>query len=240
MYPELEGKVAVISGAGGNLGGAVVRRLRAENVRVVLIDANAAALEKVSRENGLTAETGLTGVVDLTQKAEVEAFVEKAAATFGPPDILVNIAGGFRSGGPVHEMDESAWDFLLTLNAKTAFLLSAAVARRMVAGSVKGRIINTSARAGLSGVPGLSAYSASKSAVLRLTESMAAELLDLGITVNAVLPSTLDTPQNRQAMPDADFSKWVAPESLAGVIAFLASDAARDISGAAIPVYGRA
>jgi len=239
MYPELAGKVAVISGAGGNLGAAVVRRLRAENVRVVLIDANAAALETVSQENGLTAETGLTGVVDLTQKAAVEAFVEKAA-TFGQIDILVNIAGGFRAGGPVHEMDESVWDFLLTLNAKTAFLLSAAVARRMVAGGVQGRIINTAARAGLSGVPGLAAYSASKSAVLRLTESMAAELRDHGITVNAVLPSTIDTPQNRQAMPDMDFSKWVAPESLAGVIAFLASDSARDISGAAIPVYGRA
>ena len=96
------------------------------------------------------------------------------------------------------------------------------------------------ARAALKGEAGLSAYCASKAAVLRLTESMAAELLDHRITVNAVLPSTIDTPANRNVMPDADWEKWVAPESLADVIAFLVSDAARDISGiAAVPVYGR-
>ena len=104
----------------------------------------------------------------------------------------------------------------------------------------RGRIINIGARAALAGGPGLAAYSASKAAVLRLTESMAAELLEDRITVNAVLPSTLDTPANRQAMPDADPGAWVSPASLAEVIAFLASEAARDISGAAIPVYGRA
>ncbi|HZO91559.1 MAG TPA: SDR family NAD(P)-dependent oxidoreductase [Chthonomonadaceae bacterium] len=240
MYPELSGKVAIISGAGGSLGRAVARRLHAENVRLALIDQREEALRKVSAELGLQQGSVLIGALDLTQKAAVDAFVAQAAATFGRIDILANIAGGFAFSGPVHEMDMGDLDAMLSINTKTAFLLSAAVARAMVGAKTKGRIINVGARAALSGPAGIAAYSASKAAVLRLTESMAAELLEHGITVNAVLPSVIDTPANRQAMADADFSKWVAPESLADVIAFLASDSARDISGASLPVYGRA
>lgn len=239
MYPELNGKVAVISGAGGNLGRAVARRLRAENARLALIDINAQALEAFVQEQGWPEETVQIGAVDLTRKDEVDRFIERVTAAFGQIDILVNVAGGFKMGLS-YEMGERDWDFLMNLNAKSAFLLGAAVIRTMLARSQKGRIINIAARAALTGSASLSAYSASKAAVLRLTESMAAELLEHGITVNAVLPSTIDTPQNRQAMPNADFTKWVAPESLADVIAFLASDGARDISGAGIPVYGRA
>jgi NAD(P)-dependent dehydrogenase (short-subunit alcohol dehydrogenase family) len=239
MYSELSGKVAVISGAGGSLGRAVVRRFHAENVRFALIDRNAEALRDLIETIGMKPEDALLGAVDLTQKAEVEAFVEKATAQFGTLDILVNVAGGFVFSGPVQEMNAEELDQMFVVNAKMALLLSAAVARRMVAQQTPGRIINIGARPALQGVAGLSAYSMSKAAVLRLTESMAAELCDKRITVNAILPSTIDTPPNRKAMPDADFSKWVAPESLADVIAFLASDGARDISGAAIPVYGR-
>jgi NAD(P)-dependent dehydrogenase (short-subunit alcohol dehydrogenase family) len=103
-----------------------------------------------------------------------------------------------------------------------------------------GRIINVSSREGLEAHAGFAAYSASKSAVLRLTESLAAELTASDINVNCIMPSTIDTPQNRAAMPNADFSKWVAPEAIADVIAFLASDAARAVTGAAVPVYGKA
>jgi len=101
-----------------------------------------------------------------------------------------------------------------------------------------GKIIHTAARPGLEGAAGASAYSASKSAVIRLVESASAEVKQRGINVNCILPGTIDTPDNREAMPDADFSQWVNPESLADVILFLASDASRDIHGAAIPVYG--
>jgi len=238
MYPELSGKVAVISGVGGNLGRAVALRLRAENTRLVLLDINGQALEAFAREQGWPAEAVVIGAVDLTRKDEVDRFVERVAATFGAIDILVNVAGGFKMGLS-YEMEERDWDFLMNLNAKSAFLLSAAVVRTMLAKGQKGRIINIAARAALAGPASLSAYSASKAAVLRLTESLAAELLEHGVTVNAVLPSTIDTPQNRQAMPNADFTKWVTPESLADVIAFLTSNGARDISGAGIPVYGR-
>lgn len=240
-YPELNGKVAVISGAGGNLGIAVVRRLYAEGVSLALVDLKEDTLRARLRDAGIDDADTMIGTVDLTQKkTAVNTFVDQVIGRHGKIDALVNIAGGFKSGGPVHEMDEEIWDFMMNLNARTAFLLSSAVARQMVLLGTKGRIINIAARAALSGIPGISGYSASKSAVLRLTEAMAAELSDYQINVNAVMPSTIDTPQNRKAEPTADFSKWVRPESLADVIVFLMSDGARDITGAALPVYGRA
>lgn len=238
-YPELNGKVAVLSGAAGNLGIAVIRRFHAENVRLILLDRDEDALRGKLRNEGINDNAVTIGVVDLMNKAAVDEFIDKAASGQGGIDILVNIAGGFKPGLPVHEMDENLWDYLLGLNAKTTFLLSAAVARHMIAAKQGGRIVNVAARGGLKGEASMSAYSASKSAVLRLTESMSAELISHGVTVNAVLPSIIDTPPNRSAMPDADFNKWVSPDSLANVIAFLASDSARDITGAALPVYGK-
>jgi NAD(P)-dependent dehydrogenase (short-subunit alcohol dehydrogenase family) len=241
IYPELAGKVAVISGAGGNLGMAVVRLFHAANIQLALVDLREDSLRQRLREANLEPEQMLIGALDLTQRrAAIDEFVNRVVTHYGKVDILVNVAGGFKAGGPVHEMDEEIWDFMMNINAKTAFLLSAAVARNMVARKAGGRIVNIAARAALNGVPTIAGYSASKSAVLRLTESMAAELSDYGITVNAIMPSVIDTPQNRRNDPNADHSRWVTPESLAEVILFLVSDSARDISGAAIPVYGRA
>jgi NAD(P)-dependent dehydrogenase (short-subunit alcohol dehydrogenase family) len=239
-YPELNGKVAVISGAGGNLGLAVVRRLHTENVKLALIDRNEERLRQTLRAEKIDDSGVLVGPVDLTKKAEIDPFIEKVVATFGKIDILVHTAGGYKPGAPVYEMDESLWDFLLDLNLKIAFLLGGSVARAMIAKGTPGRIVNISGRAALGGGATISAYSAAKAGLVRLTESMSAELLDRGITVNAILPSVIDTPQNRQSSPGEDYSKWVSPDSLADVIAFLVSDAAHDISGAAIPVYGRA
>lgn len=241
IYPELAGKVAVISGAGGNLGIAVTRLFHSADIKLALVDLREDSLRQRLREANLALDQMLIGALDLTQKrAAIDEFIGRVVAHYGKVDILVNVAGGFKAGGPVHEMDEEVWDFMMNINAKTAFLLSAAVVRSMVAHKTRGRIVNIAARAALSGLPTISGYSASKSAVLRLTESMAAELAEYGITVNAVMPSVIDTPQNRRSDPNADHSRWVTPESLAEVILFLVSDSARDISGAAIPVYGRA
>lgn len=239
-YPELKGKCAVVSGASGNLGAAAARRLHMEGVKLVLIGQGEDRLRQTATEMGLSADGVIIGAVDQTVKSAVDQFIDQVVGTWGQIDILVNTTGGYKSGKPVHLMDESDWDSLITLNAKTAFNLCGAVARQMVAKGDKGRIVNVAGRAGLSAFGTGSAYSAGKAALLRLTESMSAELLPKGITVNAVLPSTIDTPQNRAAEPDADYSKWVSPDSIADVIAFLVSDAARDISGAHIPVYGRA
>jgi NAD(P)-dependent dehydrogenase (short-subunit alcohol dehydrogenase family) len=156
---------------------------------------------------------------------------------FGRIDVLVNTVGAWRGGVSTHEAPLADWDFLFAANVRPTLLACRAVAPHFVARR-GGRIINVAARSGLHGDAGSAAYSAAKSAVLRLTESLSAELKSSGVNVNAVLPSTIDTPQNRAAMPGADFSMWVQPDAIADVIVFLASDAARAIHGAAIPVYG--
>jgi NAD(P)-dependent dehydrogenase (short-subunit alcohol dehydrogenase family) len=138
-------------------------------------------------------------------------------------------------GQPVHETPEETWELMLGLNAKSVINCARAVVPGMLAAGY-GKIINVAALAGLSGKANMGPYSASKSAVIRLTESMSAELRDKGINVNCILPSIIDTPQNRADMPKADPRRWVAPEALAEVVLFLASDAARAIHGAAIPV----
>ena len=140
-------------------------------------------------------------------------------------------------GQAVHETPEDTWELMLGLNAKSVINCARAVVPGMLAAG-RGKIVNIAALAGLSGKANMGAYSASKSAVIRLTESMSAELRDRGINVNCILPSTIDTPQNRADMPKADPRRWVAPEALADVVLFLASDAARAIHGAAIPVNG--
>src|SRR5262249_51907330 len=150
----------------------------------------------------------------------------------------VNTVGGWRGGKPAHETDLADWDFLFSTNLRTTLFCCRAVIPQMLKQS-SGRIINVASRDALKGSAGYSAYSASKSAVLRLTESLADELKASNINVNCIMPGTIDTPQNRAAMPNADHSKWVEPAALAEVIAFLAGDGARAVTGAAIPVFGK-
>jgi NAD(P)-dependent dehydrogenase (short-subunit alcohol dehydrogenase family) len=165
----------------------------------------------------------------------VAAIMEK----WGRIDVLVNIAGGYKPGKPVAEIEDSELDFMFNLNARSAFITCRAVIPHMLAQG-SGRIINIGAKAGLAAGRKSTAYAISKAAVLRLTEALSAEVREQNINVNAVIPSTINTPANREAQPNADPSKWVAPEDMAAVIVFLASDAARAIHGAEIPVYGPA
>jgi len=146
--------------------------------------------------------------------------------------------GGF-TYAPVIDTDLKTLDRMMEINFKTAFVMSKAVLPHMMDNHY-GRIINVSSRPALGGAPGVGAYAASKAALLNFTQTLAAETLEYNITVNAVLPSTLDTEANRVQMPDADYSKWVPPTEVARVIAFLASDESNPVSGAAVPVYGRA
>jgi NAD(P)-dependent dehydrogenase (short-subunit alcohol dehydrogenase family) len=165
-------------------------------------------------------------------------MVKTTADYFGRIDILINIAGGFAAGKPLHETPLETWEFMMNLNARSVFLTSRAVIPHLLERE-RGRIVSVAARAALAGKANMGPYVASKMAVIRLTEAMADELKDHHITVNCILPGTIDTPRNRSDTPEADFSKWVEPESMANVILFLASDLAKDISGAAVPVYGR-
>jgi len=231
-------KVVVVTGASGNLGQAVTRAFHAAGARLVLLDRAADRLAPLFPELAGVPEALLLGGVDVSDAALVEQAVATALARFERIDVLANTVGGYRAGQPVHEISLETWDFMLNLNARVAFILSRAVTPPMLAQG-SGKIVHVGARAALAGAANAAAYAASKAVLVRLVESQAEELKHAGINVNCVLPGTIDTPQNRQAMPKADYSRWVAPEAIADVLLFLASEAARAIHGAAVPVYGR-
>jgi NAD(P)-dependent dehydrogenase (short-subunit alcohol dehydrogenase family) len=231
---DFNDRVFVVTGAGGNLGRAVAKTLADRGARLLLIDLKRASLEKAF---GAEDERRLFAPANLLQLADVDAAIERAVARFGRIDALANIAGGFRMGSPVHATSEADWNFLFDVNVRTLLNMAYAVVPRLLEGG-GGKIVNVGAFAAQKGVAQMGAYVAAKSTVIRLTESMAAELREKNINVNCVLPTTLDTPENRASMPKADPARWVAPADLANVIAFLCSDAARAIHGAAIPVTG--
>ena len=237
---EFTGKVAVITGAAGNLGSAVAQAFAAAGCALALVDRDAAGLEAVIARLG-AAETPVEAAafaVDLLDPADVGAKVAAIQARFGRIDVLANIAGGFTMGPRLHETSDRDWDFMLDLNARSVFHTCRAVLPTMLqAGS--GRIVNVSARAALEGKAKMGPYCASKAAVITLTETLAAECRLDGINVNCILPGTIDTPQNRADMPDADHARWVPPAALADVVLFLASAASRAVTGAAIPVFGQ-
>jgi NAD(P)-dependent dehydrogenase (short-subunit alcohol dehydrogenase family) len=235
----LKNKVVIITGAAGNLGSATARLFQQFGAKTVPVDRSPDRVREAFKDLAGSSDHLLAGGVDLSDAASLGKLVEQTLAKFGRVDALVNTVGAFRGGKPVHEADPADWDFLFSANVRTTLLCCRAVIPQMLK-QKSGRIINVSSREGLEAHAGFAAYSASKSAVLRLTESLAAELTASDINVNCIMPSTIDTPQNRAAMPNADFSKWVAPEAIADVIAFLASDAARAVTGAAVPVYGKA
>jgi NAD(P)-dependent dehydrogenase (short-subunit alcohol dehydrogenase family) len=227
-------QVVIVTGACGNLGQAVAARFKQAGAALVLLDLDRKSLEqRYGQENDLQR----FAAADLLARAEVAAAVKDAVDRFGRIDVLCNIAGGFRMGHAVHETPEPEWNFLFDLNARSVLHAAHAVVPHMLAAG-SGKIVNVGASAALKGMARMGAYCASKDVVIRITEAMAAELRDGNINVNCVLPSILDTPENRAAMPDADFARWVTPEALAKVIAFLASDDAGAIHGAAIPVVG--
>ncbi|MBC7545290.1 MAG: SDR family oxidoreductase [Candidatus Sericytochromatia bacterium] len=231
--------VVLVTGAAGNLGAAICQKFATDGARLVAVDLSADTVRDRLAHLGLGDDRLLALGVNILDETAVQALANQAGATFGRIDVLANVAGGFTMGTPVHATPLATWRHMLDLNATSVLILAQAVVPVMLAQS-HGRIINVSARAALKGEALMAAYCVGKAAVLRLTEAMAAELGDSGITVNCILPSMIDTPQNRSAMPEADFSKWVTAASLADTVAFLASEQARDISGGAIPVYGRA
>jgi NAD(P)-dependent dehydrogenase (short-subunit alcohol dehydrogenase family) len=205
----------MVTGAAGNLGAAVGKAFADLGDTVIPVDLP----------------------TNLLDQAQVDAVVKKTIGEHKRIDVLCNIAGGFRMGSPVHETSDKDWNFLLDLNARTVLHTARAVVPHMLAAG-GGKIVNIGAFGAQKGAAQMGAYIASKSAVIRITETMAAELREKNINVNCILPTVIDTPQNRAAMPKADPGNWVAPKDLASVIVFLASDGARAIHGAALPVTG--
>jgi len=227
-------RTVLITGAAGNLGRAVAAAFAAEGARLALLDVTEAALEH-AYPGAVDGRQKLA--VDLLDPQAVEAAVGQVTGALGGPHVLCALVGGFHMGEAVHETPQDKWDLMMTLNAGTLVNTARAVVPRMLkAGG--GKIVTVGAGAARQGMAGMGAYCAAKSAVIRLTESMAAELREQNTNVNCVLPSIIDTPQNRAAMPDADPARWVAPQKLAAVIAFLASEEANAMHGAAVPVVG--
>lgn len=229
------GQTVIVTGAAGNLGRAVAHAFENLGANLVLVDRQRDGLEKAFGEES---ERRLFVPANLLDAAEVQGIVKAATARFSRIDVLCNVAGGFRMGPAVHETPDADWNFLFDLNARSVLHAVRAVVPAMLAAG-RGKIVNIAANSATKGVAHMGAYCASKDVVIRITEAMAGELRDSHINVNCVMPSIIDTPENRAAMPDADFARWVAPDALADAIVFLASDAARAIHGAALPVVGR-
>lgn len=228
MY-DFTDQVAVVTGASGALGGVLATAFTDAGARVAALDLKPAA--------DLPGDRTLSVQVDLTDEDSVRTAVTRVMDRFGRVDMLANIAGGFAMGPKVHETSLEDWTRMLDLNARSVFLMCRAVLPHMLTQG-GGKIVSVAARVANAGKGNMAPYSVAKSAVARLTESMAAEYRAQNINVNCIMPGTIDTPANRRDMPDADFSKWVPPAALADVICFLCSDGARAINGAAVPVYG--
>ena len=229
----------LITGGTGILGSAVTKAYIAQgdNVAVTYLFEN--EVERFKQFNPDISDKVPFLFANVTEESEVQKCIQDFHASVGQLDILVNIAGGFIGGIPATELEADRWDFMMNLNLKSVFLCCKAALPEMTARG-SGKIVNVSARAGLKGEAGMSAYCVSKGGVRTLTESLAAEVMDAGVNVNAIMPSVIDTPANRESMPDEDYERWVSPADIAKVICFLTSDDAAVINGAAIPVYGRA
>ena len=231
-------KVIVVTGAAGGLGSAVVQKFFTANGVVCALDhrkGRVPALIDTSEGHG---KLFTFDEVDLTDRAATVSLVEKVHSEVGLVDVIVNTVGGFTSGERVHELSPNTFQKMMDLNVQSFLNITTAFVPDLLQKS-RGKVISVGSRASLKGGAKSGAYAAAKGALLRLTESMAEELKTDNVQVNCVLPGTIDTADNREAIPNADFSKWVAPGKIADVILFLSSPASDVTTGAAIPVYGR-
>jgi len=234
VHFDFDGRVAVVTGASGALGSAVVDRFRDAGATVCALDVVAPEDEDAQLDPD---DDTHFYEVDLTDETAVETTVADVVDDHGRVDALANIAGTWRGGTPVEETDAAEFDFLMDVNLKSAFLASKHLIPHLR--DAGGAIVSVSARSSLEGGEGDGPYRISKAGIRLLTETVAEEN-EGDLRANAVMPSVIDTPMNREMMPDADHEKWVDPADIADVIAFLSSDGASVTSGAAVPVYGEA
>lgn len=234
----LTGKVVVVTGATGTLGRAVVEALLAADASVGIVGGRQAGVVRLVEE--LNASDRVIGQpADLTDEEQTTNAVTAVAERLGGIDGLVTTAGGFGGGKPIHETDLADWRKQQEINLTTAFLTCKATVPHLIQRG-GGSIVTIGSRSGQHGAPNVASYSVAKGGVVRLTEALAAELMKHDITANCLLPSTIDTPANRTGASEKAISKWVQPADIAAVALFLLGPAARIISGAAIPVYGKA
>ncbi len=235
---SLSGKVALITGATGGAAGAVCLRMAETGARLVLTSRSAERLDRRIDELGLPAERTMRIAADLADAASVDALMGGIAEQWGGVDILVNLAGGWRGGQRLADVAVSDWDAVMDMNLRSAFLVNRAVLPHM-ADNKWGRIINIASRAAVNPGSRQAGYNVSKAGVVALTGSIAQDYRRRGVVANVILPSIIDTPQNRAQMPDADTSRWVTPDQIAAMVVYLCGAEAVALNGAAIPLYGR-
>lgn len=230
MNNSLQNKIALVTGANGGLGASVTQSLLDAGATVVGVSRNI-------RQSDFKHPSFHALAAELSSGESASKLVDQVASKFGRIDVLAHLIGGFAGGKTIAETDDATFENMLDLNLKVAFYaLRSVIPPMRRAGS--GRIIAIASRAAEDPGPGVGAYSASKAALVSLIRTVALENKDRGITANAILPGTIDTPANRKAMPGADTGTWVQPSSIASLIVWLASEAGRDVNGAVIPVYG--
>src|SRR5712691_3607690 len=237
MNSRFKGKVALVAGGTGGLGRAVSLAFIEEGATVVVTYRREEELDPLKVTAGPAAGRLEAFAVDVTDEAAVRQLVEKILGKHRRLDALVNAVGGYAGGMKLWELETKIFDQMLALNLRSGYALSRAVARAMLKQG-HGSIVNVASKAALDHAAGAAAYAASKAAAVAMIDSLAADLKGTGVRVNSILPSIIDTPANRRAMPNADFAQWPKPEEIARVILFLCSDDARLIHGAAVPVYG--
>lgn len=235
MSNRFDGQVALVAGGTGALGSAVARLLLAEGAQVTVTYRKAEEFAALQRAVGASALAGAQ--TDVTELGSAEQLIAGLVREHGRLDILVNAVGGYVGGASLWQADPQALERMLSLNLHSGHALARAAAPVLLR-SGRGAIVNIGARAALEHGAGSAAYNASKAAALALFDSLAADLAGSGVRVNSVLPSIIDTPANRAAMPEADYARWPKADDIARVVLFLCSDDARVIHGAAIPVYG--
>ncbi|HEX2236541.1 MAG TPA: SDR family NAD(P)-dependent oxidoreductase [Actinomycetota bacterium] len=232
-------RCVLVTGATGALGTAVTRRFLGAGDNVVASWRREPEAERLAADLGGTGRSLALVRADVTDPASVAALADEAAAAFGPVGVLVHLVGGWRGGEPVHEHSLETWDGVLSLNLRSAFLCCRALLPGMRAAGW-GRVVLVSSRTARRGRAGQAAYAVAKAGVAVLAEAIAEETRGMNVTANSIEPSTLDTPANRAAMPNADPSRWVPVEDAAAAIAFLASEEAGQLRGARLPVHGAA
>jgi len=226
----MNGKIALVTGANGGLGSYVTK---------VLLDAGAAVVgvSRKIQQSEFDSASFIALPAEISTATGASSVVDSVVNRFGRLDVVVHTVGGFAGGQSVAETDDATFQRMMDLNLNSTFFILRAVLPAMRK-TGKGRIVAIGSRAALEPGPRVGAYSASKAAMVSLVRTVALENKDVGITANVILPGTMDTPANRQSMPNADYSKWVQPASVAALIRWLISDSGKDVNGAAIPVYG--
>lgn len=231
-------KVVLVAGGTGGLGRAVSQAFLAEGAKVLATYRNEQGFQALKAEAGPQADRLEGAKIDVTDEPSVVSFVDAVLAKHGRLDAVVNTVGGYVGGVNLWELETKQFERMLDLNLRSGFALARAVIPTMLKQG-SGALINVAARAAVDHAAGAAAYAASKAAAVALMDSLAADVKGTGVRVNTILPSIIDTEVNRKAMPDAPFEQWPKPEEIARVILFLASDEARVVHGASVPVYGQ-